>query len=83
MCVTEDMPDEAVRDILRHVEGLSFCQFSEADVVRHPLVQEIVQAYERWEVRRRTPPGRNAPPPETDREAACAEPATGESGLES
>ncbi|MBQ4334012.1 MAG: PhoH family protein [Myxococcaceae bacterium] len=60
----------AVRDILRDVEGLCFCQFSEADVVRHPLVQEIVQAYERWEVRRRTPPHRSAPPTESGREAA-------------
>ncbi|HXZ79151.1 MAG TPA: PhoH family protein [Terriglobales bacterium] len=33
-------------DILRGVEGLSFCYFDEGDVVRHPLVQRIVRAYD-------------------------------------
>lgn len=33
--------------ILQSVEGICFCQFSQADVVRHPLVQRIVEAYER------------------------------------
>ena len=32
--------------ILRKVEGIGFCEFSQADVVRHPLVQKIVAAYE-------------------------------------
>ncbi|NEQ98030.1 MAG: PhoH family protein [Cyanothece sp. SIO2G6] len=32
--------------ILRHVEGIAFCKLTQADVVRHPLVQRIVQAYE-------------------------------------
>ncbi|KKI99913.1 PhoH family protein [Prochlorothrix hollandica] len=35
--------------ILAGVEGIAFCQFSYADVVRHPLVQRIVEAYERNE----------------------------------
>ncbi|MEO0970336.1 MAG: PhoH family protein, partial [Cyanobacteria bacterium J06639_18] len=38
----------AVR-ILKNVEGISFCEFSQKDVVRHPLVQRIVAAYERHE----------------------------------
>jgi phosphate starvation-inducible protein PhoH and related proteins len=33
--------------ILSHVEGISFCKFTEVDVVRHPLVQEVIKAYER------------------------------------
>ncbi len=33
--------------VLRDVEGVSFTFFGAADVVRHPLVQRIVQAYER------------------------------------
>ena len=33
--------------ILQQVEGIAFCQFSKSDVVRHPLVQRIVAAYER------------------------------------
>jgi phosphate starvation-inducible protein PhoH and related proteins len=32
--------------ILQRVEGIAFCQLSKADVVRHPLVQRIVAAYE-------------------------------------
>lgn len=36
-------------NILRHVEGIGFCEFSQKDVVRHPLVQRIVEAYERYE----------------------------------
>lgn len=35
--------------ILRRVEGIAFCQLSKADVVRHPLVQRIVSAYEDYE----------------------------------
>ncbi len=36
--------------ILKNVEGISFCEFSQKDVVRHPLVQRIVSAYEQHEV---------------------------------
>ncbi|HCV26104.1 MAG TPA: phosphate starvation-inducible protein PhoH [Candidatus Latescibacteria bacterium] len=35
-----------VRNILRDVDGLDFIHLSERDVVRNPLVQRIVQAYE-------------------------------------
>jgi phosphate starvation-inducible protein PhoH and related proteins len=35
-----------VIDILRDVRGIAFTMFSSRDVVRHPLVQRIVQAYE-------------------------------------
>jgi phosphate starvation-inducible PhoH-like protein len=34
-------------DVLRGVEGIGFKHFTRADVVRHPLVQSIVEAYER------------------------------------
>jgi phosphate starvation-inducible protein PhoH and related proteins len=33
--------------ILAGVEGIGFIRFTERDVVRHPLVQKIVSAYER------------------------------------
>jgi phosphate starvation-inducible PhoH-like protein len=33
--------------VLRGVEGVAICRFSDVDVVRHPLVQRLVQAYER------------------------------------
>jgi phosphate starvation-inducible PhoH-like protein len=35
-------------EVLRGVEGISFVQFDDTDVVRHSLVQKIVQAYERY-----------------------------------
>jgi phosphate starvation-inducible PhoH-like protein len=35
--------------ILRHVEGIGFCEFTTKDVVRNPLVQRIVAAYEKHE----------------------------------
>jgi len=42
-----------VQKILRGVEGVRFCHFSEVDVVRHPLVQEVVRAYDVYEAERR------------------------------
>jgi phosphate starvation-inducible PhoH-like protein len=35
--------------ILAAVEGVAFCKLTSADVVRHPLVQRIVAAYEKYE----------------------------------
>jgi len=46
-----DLPNKSksglrhVERILSGVDGLGFCHFSAADVVRHPLVQRIVTAY--------------------------------------
>ncbi len=37
--------------ILSDIQGIKFVYFSEKDVVRHKLVQEIVKAYERYEKR--------------------------------
>ncbi len=36
-----------VMEILRDVEGITFTYFTPQDVVRHPLVQRIVEAYDR------------------------------------
>lgn len=41
-----------IQDILKGIEGIAFVYFSEKDVVRHPLVQDIIKAYERAEERR-------------------------------
>jgi hypothetical protein len=53
-----DLPDsersglvEAMR-ILRGVRGISICEFTREDVVRHPLVMKIIAAYERDDARR-------------------------------
>ena len=35
-------------DVLNGVEGIGFVYFDERDVVRHPLVQRIVRAYQRY-----------------------------------
>ena len=35
--------------VLKNVEDIAICQFSEKDVVRHQLVQRIIQAYEKYE----------------------------------
>jgi phosphate starvation-inducible PhoH-like protein len=37
--------------ILEGVDGIRFCRFTDIDVVRHPIVQEIIKAYERFEKR--------------------------------
>jgi len=37
------------RRILEGTEGIAFCGFTEVDVVRHPLVQEVIKAYDRAE----------------------------------
>jgi len=41
------------REILRNVEGIRFFEFSDRDVVRHPLVQKIVVAYDRSDKERK------------------------------
>ncbi len=48
------------RHVLAGVEGIRFCTFSEVDVVRHPLVQAIVRAYDARDQARAT---ERKPPP--------------------
>lgn len=42
--------DAALR-ILRRVDDIGFCSLTSSDVVRHPLVQKIVQAYDDYEAK--------------------------------
>ncbi|MCF8179533.1 MAG: PhoH family protein [Sulfuritalea sp.] len=44
------------RRILAAVRGLAFTDFDASDVVRHPLVARIVDAYEKHDSNRHTPP---------------------------
>jgi phosphate starvation-inducible PhoH-like protein len=37
-----------VQKVLKGIEGISFQHLTEADVVRHPLVQKIIKAYEKY-----------------------------------
>jgi phosphate starvation-inducible PhoH-like protein len=48
-----------VIDVLGDVPGIAFTHFQPKDVVRHPLVQRIVEAYERHESRQPDKPGGN------------------------
>ena len=36
-------------NILRDVEGIDFVYLTKYDIVRHPLVQKIIEAYEKYE----------------------------------
>ena len=38
-----------IQTILHEVNGIKFCYLNEKDVVRHPLVREIIKAYDRYE----------------------------------
>ena len=64
------------RRILEGIEGIAFCDFTEVDVVRHPLVQEIIRAYDRADAEAKAeaapvepqagPPTSPVPAPETE-----------------
>jgi len=47
-----DLPDSddsgllQAREILQGIQGIKFCTFTEADVVRHKLVKEIIRAFD-------------------------------------
>ncbi len=49
--------DVAMR-VLKKIEGISFCELTSKDVVRHPLVQKIVQAYDNYEKKMNSSRGR-------------------------
>jgi phosphate starvation-inducible PhoH-like protein len=40
-----------IQKVLADIQGIQFVYFSEKDVVRHPLVQEIIVAYEKADTR--------------------------------
>lgn len=44
-----------IQNILKEIAGIAFVYFSERDVVRHPLVQEIIKAYSRYEQHQHPP----------------------------
>ncbi len=41
------------RDLLTGVEGIAMCTFTEVDVVRHPLVQKIIIAYDKLDAEKK------------------------------
>lgn len=60
----KDLPAGAVsgldvaKKVLKNIDDISLCTLSSKDVVRHPLVQKIVKAYEEYESRASAPAGR-------------------------
>ena len=42
------------RALFKHIKGIEFIYFSRDDVIRHPLVQEIIEAYEKMEEEKTT-----------------------------
>lgn len=40
---------KTIQKILRDVDGVAFCEFQRTDVVRHPLVQRVIEAFEKYE----------------------------------
>ena len=38
-----------VMNVLRDIDGIETCRLTGEDVVRHALVQKIIEAYERFE----------------------------------
>ncbi|WP_456582882.1 MULTISPECIES: PhoH family protein [unclassified Blastococcus] len=49
-----------VREILDGIEDVHFANLTSTDVVRHRLVGDIVDAYERWDATRQAPTSRSA-----------------------
>jgi phosphate starvation-inducible PhoH-like protein len=55
-----DLPQDKIsglveaEELLRETEGISFVHFSELDVVRHPLVKEVIRAYNQMDRQKRT-----------------------------
>ncbi len=51
----KDLPKDAVSGldtalrVLKGIEDIGFCELTSRDVVRHPLVQKIVEAYDKYE----------------------------------
>jgi phosphate starvation-inducible PhoH-like protein len=54
---------KVVRDILGGIDDVHFATLTSSDVVRHRLVGDIVDAYERWDVSQQPArPGSGQPP---------------------
>ena len=45
-------------NVVKQIEDIGICRLSSKDVVRHPLVQKIVKAYEAYEAKAVKPRGR-------------------------
>ena len=50
--------DTAIK-VLKKIDDIGFCFLTSTDVVRHPLVQKIVEAYDNYEARQPKKPREN------------------------
>jgi len=70
-----DLPDKRssglveIQHVLKGIKGIKFVYFTEKDVVRHPLVQKIIRAYDKKEASR----GEKGAGQKTDRPTTGAE----------
>ena len=64
----KDLPSDTVSGldvaakVLAKIDDIGFCELTSRDVVRHPLVQKIVQAYEKYEERTRASQAKRSRP---------------------
>lgn len=62
----KDLPDgkisglETAMRILKNIDEIGIIKLTHADVVRHPLVQKIVKAYETYETKKKKPSAKQA-----------------------
>lgn len=81
-----DLPDPAESGLidaarrLRRVPGIEFVQLDKGDIVRHRLVQRIVEAYAKDERRGRKPPISGVPEPAISAGDEIADDGAGEAG---
>lgn len=54
--------------VLKKIEGIQFCYLTDKDVVRHPLVQEIIKAYAKYDEEKEKRNGRAANRKRTDKD---------------
>ena len=62
----EDSALLKIRYILRSIDGIRFIRFGDEDVVRHHLVQEIVQAFDEYDGRKEGRKGRHGAGPSAE-----------------
>jgi len=60
---------QEARELLADIDGIAMCYFTEVDVVRHPLVQKIIKAYDARDAAKKAADalkkGHQAEPPKT------------------
>ena len=60
-------------EVLSKVSELSFNYFESKDIVRHPVVAKVVQAYEEWEAKMKSAVKKSQRSVEAEREQKCGQ----------